>query len=100
MIPPDSTKSTRLSAGVKGNLQVAGSSREVGAVLPTEAPSTPLPPSKVEHRGGASVRAGGSSTRQRRRNIWSVGSEKAIEAAIRVCGISAIIFVFAIFFFV
>ena len=99
MTPSDTTKSSRLSAGARDDLKLAGSPREVGAVLPTEAPSTPLSPNKVEHRDGASVRAA-SGTRQRRRNIWSVGSEKVIEAAIRVCGISAIIFVFAIFFFV
>jgi phosphate transport system permease protein len=40
----------------------------------------------------------GSSTPIRRR--WQAGTETAIEALIRVCGISAIVFVFGIFFFV
>src|SRR6266705_3476330 len=34
------------------------------------------------------------------RRRWEVLSERAIEALIRVCGISAILFVFGIFFFV
>jgi phosphate transport system permease protein len=35
-----------------------------------------------------------------KRPMWEVALEKAIEWAIRLCGISAIVFVFAIFFFV
>jgi phosphate transport system permease protein len=40
----------------------------------------------------------GSSTPIRRR--WQAGTETAIELLIRICGISAIVFVFGIFFFV
>lgn len=36
----------------------------------------------------------------RKRSSWSVAGEKALEFLIRLCGISAVVFVFAIFFFV
>src|SRR5574340_1217576 len=35
-----------------------------------------------------------------KRRRWQVGAEAAIELLIRICGISAIVFVFGIFFFV
>src|SRR6476661_2153590 len=35
-----------------------------------------------------------------RRRRWEVVAEKALEALIRLCGVSAILFVFGIFFFV
>jgi len=34
------------------------------------------------------------------RPAWEIVAERAIEALIRLCGISAILFVFGIFFFV
>jgi phosphate transport system permease protein len=70
-------------------------------VLPNEAPST-TPSGRrglVEHSDGASFRDGRRKQR-RQRGGWAVAGEKTIEAAIRLCGISAIVFVFAIFFFV
>ena len=40
------------------------------------------------------------SGRRQRRSTWSLLGEKAVEAAIRLSGISAIVFVLAIFFFI
>src|SRR5688572_24501612 len=48
---------------------------------------------------GAS-RSGSMAPKRPRRRSFEIASEKAIEFLIRLCGISAIIFVFAIFFFV
>ena len=46
------------------------------------------------------VRAGRCALPQARRPVPAVVAEKVLEAAIRLCGVSAIIFVVAIFFFV
>lgn len=41
-----------------------------------------------------------SDSMQQSRRLWSILSERAIETLIRLCGVSAILFVFGIFFFV
>lgn len=52
------------------------------------------------HPGSPKPLAGASASRRPRRATLSILGERVIESLIRVCGISAILFVFAIFFFV
>ncbi len=54
------------------------------------------------HNKPASAPAGGSAIPDRKpvRALWAIAGERTLEAAIRFCGISAILFVLAIFFFV
>jgi phosphate transport system permease protein len=62
----------------------------------TDLPSEMAPPAAAE---GAPAVLSRRTARPRRRR-WEVAGEKALEALIRLCGVSAILFVFGIFFFV
>ena len=54
------------------------------------------------HNKPASVPSGGTAIPDRKpvRPLWAIAGERTLEAAIRFCGISAILFVLAIFFFI
>jgi phosphate transport system permease protein len=56
-----------------------------------------LPP--MPHAAAPALEAGGRPSGPQRRP-WEVPLERALEALIRLCGVSAILFVFGIFFFV
>lgn len=58
------------------------------------------PAARIEATGAAGCGAAASPRQRFRRPLWEVWGEKAIEGLIYVCGISAVIFVFGIFFFV
>jgi len=62
----------------------------------------PMPPEQMPVGEAAKPAAGAAqaAVRAARRRRWELVSELLIESTIRVCGVSAILFVFGIFFFV
>lgn len=73
-------------------MEKSGTQVVVDATGPVASGTTPVEPSQVVMVRPVPARA--------RRRRWELGAEWFIEAAIRVCGVSAILFVFGIFFFV
>lgn len=57
-------------------------------------------PDELSHRGPGATPGAGPGKKRAARGGVAVAGEKLIELVIRLCGISAIIFVFSIFFFV
>ena len=60
----------------------------------------PGPAAPLHPRSGAAGGEPGQKRKRAGRGVVSIAGEKVIEALIRLCGISAIVFVFSIFFFV